>query len=72
VSNVAASKFAYRFDELTKLLGIGRSTLYAEIKSGRLRRTKIGRRSLVLADDLAEYLASLQAASGTVVRQTSC
>lgn len=53
-------KLAYGLNEINGLLGIGRSTLYAEIKAGRLRLTKIGRRSLVLADDLAAYIVVLK------------
>ncbi len=55
-----STKLAYGLNEINGLLGIGRSTLYAEIKSGRLRLTKIGRRSLVLADDLDTYIATLK------------
>jgi excisionase family DNA binding protein len=53
-------KLAYGLDEINQLLGVGRSTLYAEIKAGRLPLTKIGRRSLVLAEDLGAYVATLK------------
>jgi excisionase family DNA binding protein len=36
-------------------LGIGRSRLYAEMASGRLRSVKAGRRRLVPASALAEF-----------------
>jgi len=55
-----STKFAYGLDELTELLGLGRSTLYLEVRAGRLRLSKVGRRSIVLADDLAAYLAVLK------------
>ena len=56
----AATKLAYSLAELTDLLGLGRSTLYKEVKAGRLTLSKIGTRSIVLADDLADYLESLR------------
>ena len=54
------AKLAYSLTELTNLLGLGRSTLYNEVKAGRLRLSKIGTRSIILADDLAEYLETLR------------
>lgn len=54
------TKCAYGLDELIEILGLGRSTIYSEIKSGRLQVAKVGRRSLVLADDLAAYIAALK------------
>ncbi|GEM_PF-3540080 len=59
-SGMQPAKFAYGLDELTKLLGLGRSTLYLEVRAGRLKLAKVGKRSIVLADDLAEYLAGLR------------
>lgn len=42
-------------------LNIGRSTLYDLIRAGRLATVRVGRRRLVPVEDLARYVASLQA-----------
>jgi excisionase family DNA binding protein len=39
--------------------GIGRTTIYEEIKSGRLRAKKIGRRTVITEDDAEEWLRRL-------------
>ena len=41
--------------------GLGRSFVYLEIKAGNLTARKAGRRTLILPDDEARYLASLPA-----------
>lgn len=45
-------------DEAAEALGLGRSLLYDEIGSGRLRTVKVGRRRLCPAGAIAEYIAS--------------
>lgn len=45
---------------LTDWLPISRSMLYSEIRKGRLRITKLGRRSFVSRQDLEDYIAALQ------------
>ena len=50
---------AYRTDELP----FSRSKAYSEIAAGRLRAVKLGRRTLILTDDLWRYLASLPPAT---------
>ena len=52
-------KLAYSIADLTEVAGVGRSFLYEEIKAGRLIVRKAGRRSLILAEDAAIWLASL-------------
>ena len=52
-------KFAYSIAELPELVSLGRSHIYEEIRAGRLRTIKAGRRTLVLAQDLREWLLLL-------------
>jgi hypothetical protein len=52
-------KRAFTIDEL-KHAGLGsRTFLYQQINSGRLRARKLGRRTVVLAEDRAAFEASL-------------
>lgn len=50
---------AYSIAEACRKGGFSRSYAYAEVKAGRLKVKKAGRRSLVLADELARYLENL-------------
>jgi excisionase family DNA binding protein len=57
---------AYTIDEVTKLVGIGRTKLYEDINAGRLRARKAGTRTLILAADLHSWLDQLpQLKAGT-------
>ena len=49
---------AHSIKEVVRLTGFGRTSVYAEIAEGRLVAHKIGRRTLVYADDLGRWLAS--------------
>jgi excisionase family DNA binding protein len=43
-----------------RALGIGKTKLYQEIGSGRLRAVKFGKKTLIPTDQLAAWLASLE------------
>ena len=45
--------------QTARFLGIGRSTLYNLIKDGRLPVRKLGKRTLIIRDDLDHFVASL-------------
>jgi excisionase family DNA binding protein len=45
--------------QAVRFLGIGRSTLYKIIKEGRLPVRKLGRRTLIMRDDLDRFIATL-------------
>jgi excisionase family DNA binding protein len=52
-------KKAYSVDEFGKLYGISRSRAYDEMKEGRLKFRKCGRRRLIGADDAEGWWNSL-------------
>ena len=47
--------------EATKVLGVGRSIIYALIKNGRLPIRKLGTRTLILRTELKDFIAALPA-----------
>lgn len=57
-------RIAYSIEETARIASLGRTALYAEINAGRLRARKAGRRTIVLADDLRAWLASLPQING--------
>ena len=66
-------KVAYSVGEACDLLSIGRSSLYAAVKRGELKRVKVGRKTLLLAGDLAAFLMRLDASvEPTVGRARVC
>lgn len=53
-------KLAYTINEFCEAAGIGRSKAYLEIKSGRLRAIKIGRRTVIRRKDAEDWLDGMQ------------
>lgn len=51
-----ASKMAYGIKEACEAASVGRSLLYLELKSGKLKSFQIGKRRLIAATDLASWL----------------
>ncbi len=58
----------YSIDEAAVALGLGRTALYAELMSGRLRSFKVGRRRLIPGSAIGIYIEALAAASRPVLR----
>jgi excisionase family DNA binding protein len=54
---------ALSIPDACEMASVGRSTIYAAITEGRLKARKLGRRTLILRDDLAHFLAALPQAS---------
>lgn len=55
-----SAPLAHTIDQFAARTGLGRTTLYAAARSGRLRLSKLGRRTLILAEDGEAFLASLR------------
>ena len=49
--------------EACSTAGIGRTKLYEAIADGRLKARKFGKRTLILRDDLRQFLAALPTAA---------
>ena len=54
----------YEVPELTHLFKVSRTSIYEAIKKRQLVATKLGRRTLFKAADLAAYLDTLPASKG--------
>ena len=50
---------AFSLAEFCERYGPGRTTAYQEIKEGRLRARKIGKRTVITADDAEDWLRHL-------------
>jgi predicted DNA-binding transcriptional regulator AlpA len=57
--NDFGERLAFTIPQLTSASGISRTSVYREIQAGRLEIRKIGRRTVVLAEDARRWLASL-------------
>jgi len=56
---MGSAERALSVDQFCDRYGIGRTTAYAEIKLGRLKAIKVGRRTLISFDAAEEWLAAL-------------
>jgi excisionase family DNA binding protein len=52
-------RLALTVEEAAKAAGVGRTLIFQAIRSRRLIARKFGRRTLILAEDLAQFLANL-------------
>ncbi|MCB1783116.1 MAG: helix-turn-helix domain-containing protein [Alphaproteobacteria bacterium] len=53
-------KHAYSIKEAGFRAGIGSTKIYSLINSGKLKARKLGRRTIILDDDLEAFLSSLE------------
>ena len=53
------NQIAYTISEVHELLGIGRTKIYEIIKNKELTACKVGRRTLVTADALEQWMSNL-------------
>ncbi|MBW0100906.1 helix-turn-helix domain-containing protein [Pseudonocardia sp. KRD291] len=59
-----ADKELYRVDEAMTILSLKRSTIYEQLRCGRLRSVHVGRTRLIPAAAIAEYVALLEGEAG--------
>jgi excisionase family DNA binding protein len=57
-------KRLFSVENIMQMLGIGRTKVYQEMDSGRLRSVKVGRRRLVSAAALEEFINQLESGAG--------
>lgn len=57
-------RLAYSIKRAATVSGIGRSSLYLEIKEGRLIARKCGKRTVILRSDLLKWLDQLPVSGG--------
>jgi hypothetical protein len=62
---------AYRIPDVCKVTGLGRTSIYAAIKSGALTARRWNRCTIVLGDDLATFLNNLPRVRPTHERETA-
>jgi excisionase family DNA binding protein len=65
------TQLAYTVTEACIAGRTGRTSLYDEINSGKLRAVKRGRRTLILADDLRRWLEGLPAVEAKPAEQSN-
>ncbi len=58
-SQVDTKPKAMSLDEAARYVGIGKTTLYALSRTGKVRLLKVGRKSVVLTADLDAFVDSL-------------
>ncbi len=55
------ARVTYSIADFTALTGLGRTRVFEELKTGRLRAVKSGRRTLIPAAEVEAWLKSLEA-----------
>ena len=61
IQAIAASPLAVAPGEAARLMGIGRTLVYEEIASTRLRSAKIGKRRLITIEAIKDWLKAREA-----------
>ena len=53
---IVTTKLTHKAEELGPLLGLGRNTIYALIRSGALRSIRVGRKILIPTSAITDFL----------------
>lgn len=59
----ASDRIAYSIDEVAARFGVTKRHIFRLIQRGEMRRVKIGRKAMVLAEDLEAYIDRLRSAA---------
>jgi excisionase family DNA binding protein len=62
--DINEKRIAHSIEAACRISGLGRTSIYAALKSGALPARKCGRRTLILADDLDAFLRNLPPVHG--------
>jgi excisionase family DNA binding protein len=57
-SIAAPTPLAYGIKDACRAASVSRGMIYSEIRAGRLKKVKLGRRTLILVEDLKAWLAA--------------
>lgn len=57
--NPSAGRGGMSIEEAAEFIGIGRTSIYEEIGTGRLTARKLGKRTIILFEDAQNYLRGL-------------
>ncbi|XNY07200.1 helix-turn-helix domain-containing protein [Sinorhizobium meliloti] len=57
--NASLPKFGYEVSEAVAASGVGRTKLFEAMKLGKLKARKLGRKTIILPDDLKAFMESL-------------
>lgn len=66
------TKISVTIQEAVEISGIGRTSLYALFKSGELKPRKMGGRTLILVDELTDYVRSLPVTPSNNGEENGC
>lgn len=64
--SISLPKLAYSVAEFCELVGLGRTGAFREIRDQRLRAVKVGRRTLIPAEEVKAWLDRLSPSSRTL------
>jgi excisionase family DNA binding protein len=63
------ARLGYSIEEFAELTGVGRSSVYKALRSGCLTARKIGKRTIIAAEDVEKWFARLPFWSGRPTEQ---
>lgn len=71
VQVIELTKFLYRVSEVMAMLSLGKTAIYEQMRTGRLRFVKQGRATLIPASAIRNYVALLEQEMGAHYGETA-